>query len=80
MSIIRRRGTAIVQTPKGILVVAGKRKMFLLPGGGAHPTESRQRAAIRELEEETGLQATSCKYLFPYNEPTHGLHGKIKRV
>ncbi|MDO8556155.1 MAG: NUDIX domain-containing protein [Nanoarchaeota archaeon] len=80
MNIVRRRGTAIVHTPQGILVVAGKRKTFLLPGGGAHLTESRQRAAIRELEEETGLKTTTCTYLFTYNEPTHGLHGKKKKV
>ena len=80
MPVIRRRGTAIVHTPEGILVVAGQRKTFLLPGGGAHPTESRQRAAIRELEEETGLKAATCTYLFPYNEPEYGLYGKKKRV
>jgi hypothetical protein len=31
----RRRGTAIVETPKGILVASERRKIFLLPGGGA---------------------------------------------
>lgn len=32
----RRRGTAIVETSKGIIIVAGKKaEYFLLPGGGA---------------------------------------------
>lgn len=59
-----RRGTAIVDTNKGILVTSGRKKTFLLPGGVARKSESRKRAAIRELEEETGLKAYSCKYLF----------------
>ena len=63
MTRIRRKGVAIVDTPKGILVVAIS-DIFILPGGGAKPWENRKKAAIRELYEETGLRTKKIKYLF----------------
>ncbi len=60
----RRRGTAIVETPGGILVVSGRGEVYILPGGGANKGESRTEAAIRELKEETGLIATDVSFLF----------------
>jgi len=45
----RRRGTAIVGTSRGILVVAGRNKLSVLPGGGANKEESRTEAVVREL-------------------------------
>ncbi len=80
MVIVRRRGTAIVETPKGILVTASRTKLFLLPGGGAERWESRRRAAIRELREETGLKAGSWKYLFTWNEPKYSYDGKKRKI
>ncbi|NMB66558.1 NUDIX domain-containing protein [Candidatus Woesearchaeota archaeon] len=80
MTITRRRGTAIVETPNGILVASGKRKLFLLPGGGAKKNESRKRAAIRELEEETSLRTYSCEYLFTSNEPKYNSEGKKRKI
>ena len=67
--IVRKRGTAIVDTYRGILVASGKHRLFLLPGGGANKGETREKATIRELKEETGLKAISSKYLFDYDEP-----------
>jgi len=71
MSYRRRRGTAIVDTPKGILVTAGRRGTFILPGGGAEKWESRRRASIRELREETGLKTTDSKFLFSHVGSRH---------
>lgn len=76
----RRRGTAIVETPRGILVASGRHKVFLLPGGNAKGGESRKRAAIRELREETSLKAYSCKYLFTYHEPKDSRHRAFHKV
>lgn len=70
----RRRGTAIVETKKGILVAAGRKKVFLLPGGGANKNESRRKAAVRELREETGLHALSSHYLFSFKGVIHKSH------
>jgi len=71
----RRRGTAIVETEKGILVTAGRSKVFLLPGGGANRDESRIEAAMRELREETGLKPYYAKYLFRHMGRVHKSHG-----
>ncbi len=78
--MIRRRGTAIVETYRGILVASGRKKLFLLPGGGAEKWESRRRATIRELKEETGLKAYYWRYLFTYHEPKYGSDGKKRKI
>ena len=74
----RRRGTAIVETNQGIIIVSGKgEEFYILPGGGAEPFESRRQAAIRELEEETGLKATSAIYLFDHIGSTYQFKDKL---
>jgi len=73
----RRRGTAIVETQKGILVTAGRSKKFMLPGGGASKRETRTIAAMRELLEETGLQTYYAKYLFHHRGKVH-THGHYR--
>ena len=66
-----RRGTAIVETGKGILVTSGHKSVFILPGGEANKGESRMQGTIRELREETGLVAYDAKYLFSYVASKH---------
>lgn len=56
--IPRLRAAALVERPEGILLVGTRGMGLLLPGGGVHPGESEEAAAIRELEEETTLVAT----------------------
>lgn len=63
---IRRKGVAIVKSRRGILVVAGRDKKFMLPGGGANKGESRKKASMRELKEETGLIPLTAKFFCSY--------------
>ena len=67
--IVRRRGTAIIDTDRGILLISSSNRLYILPGGGAKKEERRMDAAIREVKAETGLEAKSCKYLFSFDEP-----------
>ena len=43
----------------------------MLPGGKANKNESRRRAALRELQEETGLKTLESTYLFSYKGAPH---------
>ena len=43
----------------------------MLPGGKANKNESRRRAAIRELKEETDLKALESTYVFSYKGGPH---------
>ena len=80
MVYVRRRGTAIVESASGILVVSKDGRVFTLPGGGARHYESDRDAAIRELKEEADLDATDAVYLFEFLGQTHtGPRGGIFR-
>jgi 8-oxo-dGTP diphosphatase len=66
----RRRGTAIVDTSRGILVVSHDNRTFYLPDGGAEMGESQKTAATRELKEETSLETVTCRFLLKYESLT----------
>ena len=61
-----RRATCIVGCDDGILLAETSGGLLLLPGGQANRGESRLEAAIRELREETTLQAHAAIYLFDH--------------
>lgn len=61
-----RRATCIVECDDGILLAETSGGLLLLPGGQANRGESRLEAAIRELREETTLQAHAAIYLFDH--------------
>lgn len=72
--MLRKRATLIVKTSKGILLVSDLifgRTKFSLPGGGIKFRESPERAAIRELKEETGLTPKRIKFIFNHNSLLH---------
>jgi len=62
MALKRRRGTTIIDTPKGILVVSHNNKTFGLPGGGVEVGESKKQATIRELKVEPTLEASILNF------------------
>jgi ADP-ribose pyrophosphatase len=62
----RDRGTAIVDTDDGILMVQERNGLWGLPGGGIDIGETASMAAMRELMEETGLRGKVTEHLFEF--------------
>ena len=63
----RRRATLVMRREGRILLVRDRgRSSYGLPGGGIEDGELSIVAAARELHEETGLEATSIRYLFSF--------------
>ena len=70
----RRRATLIMRREGRILLVRDRgRSSYGLPGGGIEDGELPIVAAARELHEETGLEATSIRYLFSF-EGKYNVH------
>jgi ADP-ribose pyrophosphatase YjhB (NUDIX family) len=62
-----RRGSVIVETDKGVLLVSSSGGYYRLPGGKPKRGEASIQASIRELRKETGLRAYEVKYLFKFH-------------
>jgi 8-oxo-dGTP diphosphatase len=67
----RKRATAIVEYPEGILLALMRYMAAALPGGGVKPGETDEQAVVRELCEETTLTATRAVLLFRYSSLAH---------
>ncbi len=63
-----RRGSVIVDTDKGVLLVSSSGGYYRLPGGKPKKGEASIEASIRELREETGLRAYNVGYLFRFHK------------
>jgi 8-oxo-dGTP diphosphatase len=57
------RATVICEQDRHILLVRKPRCRWTLPGGKVEPGETTARAAVRELQEETGLSVDDMLYL-----------------
>ena len=70
----RRRATLVMRREGRILLVRDRgRSSYGLPGGGIEDGELPIVAAARELYEETGLEATTIRYLFSF-EGKYNVH------
>ena len=70
----RRRATLVAEQYGQVLLVKERgAHRFSLPGGGLERGESVLKAALRELKEETKLEAVKAEYLFDH-EGTTQLH------
>jgi 8-oxo-dGTP diphosphatase len=70
---LRPRACAAILQGDTILMVRHRtteREYWTLPGGAIEPDETPEAAAVREVREETGLQATVLRFLFsdPYGD------------
>ena len=54
--------------------------MWAIPGGFVHQEESLETAALRELEEETGVKDAYLEQLYTYGDPDRDPRGRVVTV
>lgn len=70
--ILRDRATAVVIRDGRVLLVQGRSLgPYMMPGGEIEPNESPSDAAVRELQEETGLTASNAVHLMDWESTTN---------
>lgn len=68
------RATVIVETPNGLMIAKSPKGEWLLPGGGRNRGELSINAAVRELYEETKIEASDIRFLFDHESRYYTHH------
>ncbi len=81
----RQASVIFIQNEDGLVLTVSRKtnsSKIGLPGGKIDPGESPEQAAIRELKEECGLDASNLRHVFTYQDvgcfKTHTFIGDVK--
>jgi 8-oxo-dGTP diphosphatase len=83
MATPKARAACVCFDGENVLVMRrhkGDRDYSVLPGGGVEPGEEPAAAAVRELEEETGLRGCVIRHLISIDHPDRTAHYYLLRA